>query len=192
MSKIITCFFTGNGIPSLGLSPTITIYQLTYTTVPVSTAIITGDPLTEIGGGLYRYDFLAYDSTQNYVFTVDGGGTLSNFDRYKYGGNDSYAEDITSTVLDEPTTSHVQSGSVGLAISATQANSESIVVSEITITTLLNTLLKYQRNRTKIDTTAKQLIIYDDDATTPILTFNLLDLNGMPSVAEVIDRVPVL
>jgi hypothetical protein len=40
---------------------------------------------------------------------------------------------------------------------------------------------KILRNRWKIDRNNKQMIIYDNDKTTPILTFNLFDKDGNPS-----------
>lgn len=36
-----------------------------------------------------------------------------------------------------------------------------------------------------------QLIIYEDDGTTPFKTFNLLDSSGLPSVSGVFERNPV-
>lgn len=36
-----------------------------------------------------------------------------------------------------------------------------------------------------------QLIIYEDDGTTPFKTFNLLDTGGLPSVSSVFERTPV-
>jgi len=55
---------------------------------------------------------------------------------------------------------------------------------------LLDALIKYDKNKTKIDPTAKTLTVYDDDNSTPIAIFDLKDSTGAPSVTEVFERVP--
>jgi hypothetical protein len=59
-----------------------------------------------------------------------------------------------------------------------------------TLVTLANTLLKYQRNRTKVDQNAYTLTVYDDDGTTPIRIFDLRNFAGLPSLTEVAERIP--
>lgn len=197
MHKIISVLFTSQGVPTEGLTPTIDIYELNLLTTTTNTLIVDDGDTIEIGGGWYRYDFLTYDPEKNYVYTFDGGATLNDFDRYKYGANESYIEEIVPAVWEEQVVSHLDTGTTGLALAQIKADTTSIstdtaaiIVSEAAITTLLNLLLKYERNRTKIDTVNAQLIIYDDDCTTPLTTFNLLDFNGMPSVQDVCQRVP--
>lgn len=187
--KIITTNFTENGDPKAGLHPTITIYLLTST---ASTVVVTADQMMEIGDGWYRYNFADYNPSNSYVFTIDGGNTLSQYERYKHGANESYAEDITTTVLDESIIDHTITGSVADTISKTKADTSSLLISEAAMVLLLNTLLKYQRNRTRIDTTNAQLIIYDDDGETPIMKFNLVDFTGMPNIQEVCERIPAI
>lgn len=185
--KIITAQFSTSGVPQFGLTPVIDIFRLDPST---NTQIINSEPLLEIGGGWYRYNFTTYDPSKTYVFTIDGGTSLSQCDRYRYGGNESYAEDITTAVLEEPLIMHATTGSLAEQVSMIKADTAAIMVTESAIVILLDTLLKYQRNRTRIDTTNAQLVIYDDDGTTPLTTFDLKDFNGMPSVQEVCDRIP--
>jgi len=45
-------------------------------------------------------------------------------------------------------------------------------------------------NRTKIDDVAKTLTVYDDDCTTVLRVFQLLDQNGNPSTDSVCERKP--
>lgn len=189
-TKIITVHFTSNGYPQSGLTPTIDIYEL-GNSPSVNTEIVVQGATTEIGGGWYRYDFVGYDSTKSYVFTFDGGATLSITDRYRVGGNESHAEDIAPAVWEEQTTSHLSSGTTGLMLTQIKADTASVLISEAAMTVLLSTIVKYERNRTKIDVSAAQLVIYDDDGTTPLTTFDLRDFNGMPSVQEVCERIPV-
>lgn len=52
-------------------------------------------------------------------------------------------------------------------------------------------LKKVARGRWKIDDVLNQMIFYDDDGTTPLLTFDLKDINGLPSSVNVFERVLV-
>lgn len=187
-TKIVTAHFTNSEVPVTGLTPTVDVYALTNTT---DTVVVAGDPLIEIGGGWYKYVFATYDPSQTYVFTIDGGGALPPYERFKTGGNESYTEDIAPAVWDQQTTDHVGTGTTGLMLSQIKADTSSILITDAQLSTLLNTILKYHRNRTKIDLNSAQLIIYDDDGTTPITVFDLKDFNGMPNVQEVCEKVPL-
>jgi hypothetical protein len=189
-NKIITVHFTNSGIPQPGLSPIVDIFELDPSNPAINTQVVNNGVTVEIGMGFYRYDFATYDQTKNYVFVFDGGAGLTGCDRYKYGGNESYTEEIAPTVWNAQTTSHVAAGTTGLMLSQIKADTAAILISEVAMTTLLNTLLKYERNRTKIDVANAQMIIYDDDCVTPLTTFNLRDFSGMPSVQEVCERIP--
>jgi hypothetical protein len=50
---------------------------------------------------------------------------------------------------------------------------------------------KINTNKQEIDVVNNQLIVYDDDGLTPLITFNLFDRNGNPSGLEVFKREPV-
>lgn len=191
-SKIITAHFTNNGVPTTGLTPLITINQLDPLSSTSYNTVVSSAPMVDVSLGWYRYDFSSYDPTGSYVLLIDGGSGLSSYERYKVGGNESYTEDISSGVWEEPTTTHTTTDTMGMALNQIYVDVASIALNDITLANLLNTLLKYERNRTRIDTDTQQLIIYDDDGTTPLTTFNLLDFSGMPSVQEVCERVPVI
>lgn len=189
MKKLITAHFTVDGVPQPGLAPVIDIIQL-GTAPTSSTPVVSGGLMSEIGGGWYRYDFVTYDLTKDYVFNIDGGATLENGDRYKYGGNESYVEDITTSVLDEPLINYTSTGGLADTVTKIKADTATIMINEATMVVLLNTLLKYQRNRTKINPNHATMVIFDDDGITPLTTFDLRDFNGMPSVQEVCERMP--
>lgn len=71
-------------------------------------------------------------------------------------------------------------------------SSISALSTEITsIGDLMHEMLKYESNRTKIDAAARTLTVYDDDGITPIRVFSLRDQNGIQSVTEVYERVPL-
>lgn len=186
-TKILTAHFTTNGYPQVGLSPTITIHQIGNTTTSM---IIDHDPVTEIGSGWYCYRFTTYDPRGNYVFMFDGGTTMSAFERFKVGGNEGYVEDISSEVWNEDALTHMGADTTGIVLNQIKADTAALMISDVAMAAMLNTLLKFERNRTKIDMVAAQLVIFDDDCITPIATFDLKDFNGMPSVSEVCERIP--
>lgn len=97
---------------------------------------------------------------------------------------------IANAVWDEQAVDHTTAGSMGMIINEIKADTGATSISNAALVTLVNTLLKYERNRTKIDAVNKQMIIYDDDCTTVLHVFDLKDSNGNPSVAEVCERRP--
>lgn len=191
-TKILSAHFTNNGAPVTGLSPTIDIYELDPNNPTSNTLVVNNGACVEVGGGWYRYQFTSYNIAKPYVFTFDGGAGLTAYERYKVGGNETYAEEVSSGVWDEQASMHTQTGSTGLILQQIKADTAAVVVSEATFVTLLELLLKYQRNRTRINLTTAQLVIYDDDGVTPLTTFDLKDFNGMPNVQEVCEKVPVI
>lgn len=186
-TKLITAHFTLNGNPVTGLTPVIMIIRMDATANVLEVA---ADPVDEIGVGWYRYDFTTYDATKSYVFTIDGGSSLQPFDRFKYGGNESYSDDISAGVWEESSMNHLNTGSMGLAITQIKTDTGTTIINLSTMQLLINTLLKYERNRTKIDPTAHTLTVYDDDCSTPLTVFRLRDHNGNPSITEVCERSP--
>lgn len=190
-TKILTVHFTNSGVPVTGLTPTIDIYELDQLDPNTNPLIVNNGPVTEIGGGWYRYDFTTYEFEKNYAFTFDGGPSLSAFERYKVGGNESYRKDVSDGVWEEQATDHTDVGTLGLLINQTKADTAALMISDTSLATLLNLILKYHRNRTRIDLNNAQMVIYDDDGTTPLTVFNLLDFNGMPNVQEVCEKIPV-
>lgn len=50
---------------------------------------------------------------------------------------------------------------------------------------------KVEKGRWKIDKVTDQMIFYDDDDTTPLLTFDLKDIDGLPNHINIFERDPV-
>jgi tetrahydromethanopterin S-methyltransferase subunit F len=71
---------------------------------------------------------------------------------------------------------------------AIKAKTDLIPASPANEATVLN-VRKILKNRWKL--LANQLIIYDDDAVTPLYTFNLKDSTGNPAMENVYERAPV-
>lgn len=69
-------------------------------------------------------------------------------------------------------------------------DSGKVFIDETEVNTTLSNLSKATLNRTKIDTNTDELIVYDDDGTTPAFSFDLKDKNGNASSTLVFERVP--
>lgn len=72
---------------------------------------------------------------------------------------------------------------------ATQETLQSVQSSISLVQADLEVVKKVETGRWKIE--GNQMVFYDTDETTPLLTFNLLDDGGLPSVDRVFERVPV-
>ena len=187
MSAIISSFFSQNGTPALGLSPTIRIWEVTNTT---NTLVITDAPMVEVGDGFYKYVFAGYDGTTNYVIRADGGTSLPQRDRFSISGSADDINTIREAVYEATAADHTTPGTFGLKINQTCADTAQLRLDTVAMTELLELLLKFECNRTRIDKTAKTLTVYDDDGTTPLKVFNLKDGSGTLSTAEVCERDP--
>lgn len=99
--------FTNSGSPALGLSPTIRIRD-----VSDGSLVITDEAMTETGDGNYSYTFADYDLNKNYAVRCDGGAGLPNAERYTFGGNENYIEDIATVVSGIEVTADVDLSSI--------------------------------------------------------------------------------
>lgn len=206
MSIVINSFFTNGGVPATGLAPTIRIWEV----AAGSHSLVVGQPtqvndpvMTEVGDGFYKFEFdtltYGHDPLKAYVIRSDGGNTLPVNERYSVASTDESAvgtlspttiADIVDGVWDESAAAHVAGGSMGLLQNQTAADAAAVNISVTTAVSLIQTLLKYETNRTRIDKTLKTLTIYDNDGTTPLKVFDLRDSNGALSVVEVCERDP--
>ena len=80
---------------------------------------------------------------------------------------------------------------MGRYLNDNHANGQQLIIDVATATTLIQTLLKYSANRTRIDKVNNTLTVYEDNGTTPLKVFELRDSNFSPSVAEVAERYPI-
>lgn len=69
-------------------------------------------------------------------------------------------------------------------------DTESLINSLQLAIDIVNEILKYSANKTKIDKNAKTLTVFDDNGVTPLKVFDLKDFNGVASITEIAERVP--
>ncbi len=69
-------------------------------------------------------------------------------------------------------------------------DTQSLINSLQTAIDIVNEILKYSANRTKIDKITKTMTIYDDDGITPLRVFDLKDFNAIASITEIAERDP--
>lgn len=226
---IITSFISDKGHPSVGLTPTIRVWEVNGgdQTLIIGTVNGTNDPGPVGGGaslgtgpgtdgvmievfdhtvgngsgglpisgdrdGFYKYNFDSYNGynpTKSYVVRIDGGVSLNANDRYQVT---SIEPDVVSSVYNAQATDYLLPGSFGEKFNQTAANTTQTAIDVNDVLVLLDLVLKYQTNRTKINHINKTLTVYDDDCVTVLRTFNLFDHTGAPSITEVCERRPVI
>ncbi len=210
----INSLFTAGGIPATDIGtitpgyPSVRVWEIdgTTQTLIIGAPIGSGQPsdgiMTEItvgspanSDGFYTFlftDIIGYDETKKYLIRTDGGPSLAATDRYQVGEIEPLVDEITNAVWDEPLApDHQQTGSAGLTLSQIKADTTQLFLDLNNINDLVNLLLKYDTNRTKIDDVANTLTVYDDDCTTVLRVFQLLDQNGTPSTDSVCERKPI-
>lgn len=146
-----------------------------------------GAPIYVPTGGNYSIIIEQNVSTLVEATIVDGGS----------GGSGPTPEEIATAVWDRVASSHMNFGTFGLRMAEIRAMVESIANDTFSIkqklndaTALIQTLMKYETNRTKIDQATKTLTIYDNDGVTILKQFDLKDFMGNPSITQIAERVP--
>ena len=72
-----------------------------------------------------------------------------------------------------------------------QADTDTIIADLTTTLAIVTEVRKYGKNRTKVDINSYTLQVFDDDNVTVIREFQLKDRNGLNSVTEIFDRMPL-
>ena len=134
----VLAFFTNDGVPQPGLTPTVRIRDISDNSL-----VVTDLAASEVGDGWYKYDFAAYDSAKEYAIRFDGGATLADSDRYTSGTNDSFVDDITNGVWSDNLSSY-NSGEAGdilnKILTATEIESAAINDTGASTTKFITTL----------------------------------------------------
>ena len=108
---------------------------------------------------------------------------------------------VASAVWNENMASHSTAGTSGLALSTigsevtpsaiAAAVWDGLLSAHVTAGTTglaINAVLKILKNRSKIDTVAKTLVIYDDNGTTPLYTYYCKDAAGVANAINIFER----
>lgn len=202
----ITSFFTVGGVPATSISggyPIVDIWQIIDSTAP-DTLIGSFQMIPVLTGstqdGFYKYTFTTangFNPMNTYLFRADGGPTLSAGERYQAGQLDpsQVIDNIASEVWNATSTNYLTSGTTGYSLAQNNATSTAIAnnlfLNANSVLDLVQLLLEYETNRTKIDPVACTLTVYENDCSTPLRVFQLLDTTGSPSIAEVAERKPI-
>jgi len=80
---LIMTFFTDNGVPKTGLTPSLSIIDSD------GNVAVNAQSMTEISLGFYKYNFSTYDEDKDYGIVSDGGSSLSDNERYKVQSNET-------------------------------------------------------------------------------------------------------
>lgn len=151
-----------DGSPLTGQTPTFATY------CDDSAVDITPLPtITELKGGMYAFT-PSFRANKALVYVIDAG--LNSLARY-------YSDVKRPEEFDVDLIAAAASSASDAADSADLAATAAIMVR------------KFQTNRWKI--VSNQLVVYDDNGTTPFKTFNLLDQSGAPTMTNIFERVPV-
>lgn len=211
----INSFFTRLGVPATDIDdlnphpdgknyPRVRIWEISGSTQnlvigdPVGSGQVTDGIMTPVTDtaedGFYTFlftDLLGYDPTKKFLIRADGGPSLPDTERYQVSNIDPTESTIIKGVWDENILNHLSTNSAGLTLSQVKATTDTLYVSVNAIYDLVNIVLKYETNRTKVDTTNNILIVYDNDCVTELRRFQLLDHNGNPNSSEVCERKPI-
>jgi hypothetical protein len=161
--KLITTFKTDVNAPVTGLTPLISITDVTNTSFIVLVADEAN--MTELSFGFYSYEFSSYVAGHQYTIYIDA---VSDMDyRYQYGTIGTDVSIIREAVWDDLLTSSTHDID----------NSSGKLIRQSNVTTgliySLVTLVKkaFWNKKTLTGNTQSYVeVVYDDDSTTPIRT----------------------
>lgn len=171
---LIVTFFTDNGEPRTGLSPTLRIRNL------VTGILISSVPMVEKGDGFYTYDFAAYDPEVDYGFRADGGAVLSDYDRYTFTTNDTGVLEAQIADIDIAQINEIRDAILDEVLSAHDT--------EFTVGRALNYMHDFVAGNYTIDIVNNQFILYKEEDGLEYLRFDLFDAFDTPTSTGVFKR----
>jgi len=179
--------FTNGGVPVTGLSPTVTVHDLSDNSVAVNAAT-----MSEVGNGFYKYDFTTYDSTKDYAVLFDAGADTVDA-RYVFSGTTSQPEiaalqssvDALPTATDvriEIDTNSTKLANLDTTVSsrASQTSVDVLQTSVDAIKVVVDTLQAIATNKKEFvnESGVTYLVIYDTDGITPLYKWPYKDSTG--------------
>jgi hypothetical protein len=106
------------------------------------------------------------------------------------GGMINILNTRTQNILNYTVTLDLKSDIINAKTDDILNDTNSIINSLSLALNIINTILKYNSNRTRIDKNNKTLTVYDDDGVTPIKVFYLKNFDGVVSITEIAERMP--
>lgn len=100
------------------------------------------------------------------------------------------AIDTTSTLATTVNTINTNTTQLLVDVSSITGDTNQLQIDLANVGALVQALLKLETGRTKVDTAAKTLTVYDEDCTTPLIVFDLFNAAGAPSVTDIAERRP--
>jgi hypothetical protein len=141
----VTTYFQNSGVGATGLSPIIRIRKVE------DGSVVSSGTMTEVGEGIYTFDFAGYDREEDYAILCDAI-TLPAHNRYKFLSSGEYG-DVVETV--------------------------GLLSDNIEIRTLL--IKKILANKLELsDGDTENWVLYDDDDTTVLTTWDVTDKTDGP------------
>ena len=184
----------GDGVTPLpGQTPTFTTYQDSDGTPLLQPTF------TDRGGGAYEFTpVFTVNKGIFYILDTDVGGnpkTLTGYLRPEDYNIDNLVTD-TSTLATAAALATAQSDITNIDTNvSTLITDVASVQSDVTALGIdVTALKKIETNKWKVFTSgpdANRLVIYDDDDTTPLYKFDLVDSTGAPTVTNPFARTPV-
>ncbi len=206
---LIIAFFSVDGVPQEGLSPTCTIRQ-----AQDGETVVLAAPMSHIGAGFYKYDFTARDRYKAYAVSCDGGISLPAEQRYAtaiigadYNGIGIDAIKAKTDGLPASTQARIDEIDAAIA-SIPDSSAMAVMLNDVeqnirggdeTLGTLFGTI---QAAAGIIDTilamtsgtweiVGTQMVFKAPGTNVEIARFNLYDAEGTPSASSVYKRVRV-
>jgi hypothetical protein len=177
------------GITNAGLFPAFIIFQDAW-----SSGIITPPSTTELGNGLYYFDWTWYgnpSTDQDIVFQIDCGSGLP--DPLRSVGGFISVKDVYINCSEIDFQANMVA-TINGGFAATQGDSYDPDVHSLKMTSdTVNRSLDHQEGKQTIVTTggdANRLVIYDR-TNTELMKFDLKDKNGDPASSDPYTRIPV-
>lgn len=171
-----------------GDTVTITIFRLSD-----GSKVVDSETCTEIDNtGVFKYQFSQTITQKEEYLWIMSNGKYTRMGKIVLGGYLDRIDETISSRASESTVSEIKSKTDKLKFSAdndviaTLDGEKVDLVSDLRDAIIL--IKKLQTGKWKIEN--NQLIMYDEDGVTPLLTFNLYDKDGQPSEINVYERVP--
>jgi hypothetical protein len=165
----------------------------------VQTDVLVSTPLVNIVGSYWSYEWepTTLDAGQYFIeySLTDNVATVTYATENLFVMNDAAVSQAViqgdiSNVQSDITAMQVDVTSIQTDVTAVQTDVTAVQSSVVGLQTDITFLRQVESGRWEI-TSDNQMIIYDSDGTTPLLTFSLLDADGEPTTQNPFERVPV-